>query len=82
MCGARCTDDAFTCAPSCTFDSRGPPFGGENFGDDGGGALCTSGSGGGQALTAMRQLHSEGAVLRELIDQFEAAEAWLAPMRP
>ncbi|KIN95532.1 hypothetical protein M404DRAFT_313501 [Pisolithus tinctorius Marx 270] len=34
------------------------------------------------ALTAMRQLHSEGAVLRELIDQFEAAEAWLAPMRP
>ena len=31
---------------------------------------------------AMRQLHSEGAVLRELIDQFEAAEAWLAPMRP
>jgi hypothetical protein len=35
-----------------------------------------------KALTAMRQLHSEGAVLRELIDQFEAAEAWLAPMRP
>jgi hypothetical protein len=35
-----------------------------------------------QALSAMRQLHSEGAVLRELIDQFEAAEAWLAPMRP
>ncbi|KAG1763726.1 temperature dependent protein affecting M2 dsRNA replication [Suillus placidus] len=34
------------------------------------------------ALFAMRQLHSEGAVLRELIDQFEAAEAWLAPMRP
>lgn len=34
------------------------------------------------ALTAMRQLHSEGAVLRELIDQFEAAEVWLAPMRP
>nr|GAT42712.1 XPG I-region protein [Mycena chlorophos] len=34
------------------------------------------------ALTAMRQLHSEGAVLRELVDQFEAAEAWLAPMRP
>lgn len=34
------------------------------------------------ALSAMRQLHSEGAVLRELIDQFEAAEAWLAPMRP
>ncbi|GJE93269.1 XPG I-region protein [Phanerochaete sordida] len=33
-------------------------------------------------LTAMRQLHSEGAVLRELVDQFEAAEAWLAPMRP
>jgi hypothetical protein len=35
-----------------------------------------------QALTAMRQLHSESQVLRELIDQFEAAEAWLAPMRP
>jgi hypothetical protein len=35
-----------------------------------------------QTLTAMRQLHSEGAVLRELVDQFEAAEAWLAPMRP
>ncbi|KAF5362029.1 hypothetical protein D9756_002743 [Leucocoprinus leucothites] len=34
------------------------------------------------ALMAMRQLHSEGQVLRELIDQFEAAEAWLAPMRP
>jgi len=34
------------------------------------------------ALSAMRQLHSEGVVLRELIDQFEAAEAWLAPMRP
>lgn len=30
----------------------------------------------------MRQLHSERAVLGELIDQFEAAEAWLAPMRP
>ena len=30
----------------------------------------------------MRQLHSEGQVLRELIDQFEAAEAWLTPMRP
>ncbi|THH27198.1 hypothetical protein EUX98_g6990 [Antrodiella citrinella] len=27
-------------------------------------------------------LHSEAAVLREMIDQFEAAEAWLAPMRP
>jgi Temperature dependent protein affecting M2 dsRNA replication len=35
-----------------------------------------------KALTAMRQLHSEGSVLRELIEQFEAAEAWLAPMRP
>ena len=35
-----------------------------------------------QTLIAMRQLHSEGAVLRELVDQFEAAEAWLAPMRP
>ncbi|KAF7317594.1 XPG I-region protein [Mycena kentingensis (nom. inval.)] len=34
------------------------------------------------ALQAMRQLHSEGAVLQELVDQFEAAEAWLAPMRP
>ncbi|KAL9713871.1 hypothetical protein Ac2012v2_003483 [Leucoagaricus gongylophorus] len=34
------------------------------------------------ALLAMRQLHSEGQVLRELIDQFEAAEAWLTPMRP
>jgi len=34
------------------------------------------------ALTAMRQLHSEQAVLPELIDQFEAAEAWLGPMRP
>jgi len=34
------------------------------------------------ALVAMRQLHSEGQVLQELIDQFEAAEAWLAPMRP
>ncbi|KAL0955232.1 hypothetical protein HGRIS_004133 [Hohenbuehelia grisea] len=34
------------------------------------------------ALTAMRTLHAEGAVLRELIDQFEAAEAWLRPMRP
>lgn len=34
------------------------------------------------ALTAMRQLHGEGAVLRELIDQFEGAEAWLKPMRP
>ncbi|KAF5360086.1 hypothetical protein D9758_007578 [Tetrapyrgos nigripes] len=33
-------------------------------------------------LMAMRQLHSEGAVLQELIDQFEAAEAWLKPMRP
>lgn len=30
----------------------------------------------------MRQLHSEGQVMRELIDQFEAAEAWLTPMRP
>ncbi|CCM02615.1 uncharacterized protein FIBRA_04718 [Fibroporia radiculosa] len=34
------------------------------------------------ALTAMRQLHSEEHVPRDLIDQFEAAEAWLAPMRP
>lgn len=30
----------------------------------------------------MRQLHSEGNAMPELIDQFEAAEAWLAPMRP
>lgn len=30
----------------------------------------------------MRSLHAEGAVLRELVDQFEAAESWLAPMRP
>jgi len=30
----------------------------------------------------MRQLHADGIVMRELIDQFEAAEAWLAPMRP
>lgn len=30
----------------------------------------------------MRQLRSEQAVLAELIDQFEAAEAWLGPMRP
>src|SRR5258708_5764076 len=35
-----------------------------------------------QALTAMRQLHSEQAVLPELIDQCEAAEAWLGPRRP
>jgi len=35
------------------------------------------------ALTAIRLLHSEGAIVqRDLIDQFEAAEAWLAPMRP
>jgi hypothetical protein len=34
------------------------------------------------ALAAMRTLHAEGAVLRELVDQFEAAESWLAPMRP
>lgn len=35
-----------------------------------------------QALTAMRHLQSEGSVLPELIAQFEAAEVWLAPMRP
>ena len=35
-----------------------------------------------QALAAMRHLHGENAVLAELIEQFEAAEAWLAPMRP
>lgn len=33
-------------------------------------------------LTAMRCLHSENAAPAEVIDQFEAAEAWLAPMRP
>ena len=33
-------------------------------------------------VCAMRQLHAEGSVLRELVDQFEAAEAWLRPMRP
>lgn len=35
-----------------------------------------------QALTAMRQMHSEKAVLPELTEQFEAAEVWLRPMRP
>jgi hypothetical protein len=30
----------------------------------------------------MRQLHSEQAVLPELLGQFEAAEEWLGPMRP
>lgn len=35
-----------------------------------------------QTLTAMRCLHSENAAPAEVIDQFEAAEAWLAPMRP
>ena len=34
------------------------------------------------ALNAMRVMFKEGAVMRELMDQFEAAEAWLAPMRP
>ncbi|KAL5513024.1 hypothetical protein ACEPAH_3422 [Sanghuangporus vaninii] len=34
------------------------------------------------ALTAMRLMHSEKAVLPELAEQFEAAEAWLRPMRP
>ncbi|KIY44975.1 XPG I-region protein [Fistulina hepatica ATCC 64428] len=34
------------------------------------------------ALTATRQLHSEGGIQQDLISQFEAAEAWLAPMRP
>ncbi|TRM65452.1 XPG I-region protein [Schizophyllum amplum] len=33
-------------------------------------------------LTAVRQLHSEANVHRDIVDQFEAAEAWLAPMRP
>lgn len=31
---------------------------------------------------AMRQLAKDGGVLHELTEQFEAAEAWLAPMRP
>ena len=37
-----------------------------------------------QALTAMRQLHSEGVEIQAtgLVEQFEAAESWLAPMRP
>jgi len=34
------------------------------------------------ALAAMRSLRSENAVLVELADTFEAAEAWLQPMRP
>ena len=34
------------------------------------------------AMGAMRVMVREGAVMRELMDQFEAAEAWLAPMRP
>jgi hypothetical protein len=34
------------------------------------------------ALNAMRVMVGERAVTRELMDQFEAAEAWLAPMRP
>jgi len=33
-------------------------------------------------LNAMRVMFKEGAVMRELMDQFEAAEVWLAPMRP
>lgn len=35
-----------------------------------------------QALSAMRLMHNEKAVLPELTEQFEAAEAWLRPMRP
>ena len=35
-----------------------------------------------QALAAMRLMHSEKAILPELSEQFEAAEAWLRPMRP
>lgn len=34
------------------------------------------------ALHAMRLMHEGRAVLPELIEQFEAAEAWLKPMRP
>ncbi|KDQ19066.1 hypothetical protein BOTBODRAFT_483054 [Botryobasidium botryosum FD-172 SS1] len=34
------------------------------------------------ALLAIRTLNSEGTVVSELADQFEAANAWLAPMRP
>lgn len=44
--------------------------------------LCTWGVWDGQALTAMRLMHKEKAVLPELTEQFEAAEAWLRPMRP
>ncbi|KAF5332183.1 hypothetical protein D9611_008130 [Ephemerocybe angulata] len=33
-------------------------------------------------LGAVRRLGEEGAVLREVGEQFEAAEAWLGPMRP
>lgn len=36
----------------------------------------------GQALTAMRLMAKEKAVLPELTEQFEAAELWLSPMRP
>lgn len=35
-----------------------------------------------QALAGIRQMHAERMVQAELIDQFEAAEAWLRPMRP
>lgn len=34
------------------------------------------------ALAAMRSLHLEGAVVLELAEAFENAEAWLQPMRP
>jgi hypothetical protein len=34
------------------------------------------------ALNGMRVMYKEGAVMRELMEQFEAAEAWLGPMRP
>lgn len=35
-----------------------------------------------QALTAIRTMHSEGGVMPELAEVFEAADAWLQPMRP
>jgi hypothetical protein len=30
----------------------------------------------------LRDDKDDNVVMRELVDQFEAAEAWLAPMRP
>jgi len=34
------------------------------------------------ALTAIRSLAKEDGVMGDLAEQFEAAEAWLKPMRP